>query len=573
MTIGVVFFCRGSRQNASRDILKEVRGSPLISHVLARIKLAAPERPLVVVTSKETDDDPVAAYCRRCDIDVVRDSEEDVDKVFLSCLERFGWEFGVKVDQAGSFFEVSALHAMLAIADTEAFDLVTNVFKEEALEGLGITILRADYLSSQISHCSQFQGEMDVTSRIHDELTVGRKYFYKNAACLEPDKLDLAINTPEEFQSVPHCFWLAGLFPGILNFRHLYGAAAQYPEDRFWKGPDGPLLVAEIGGNHEGCFEAAQLMCEKAIASGVGCVKFQIYRGSTLVSRVESPERHEHFQRFELSQEQHIQLAEMCRAAGVIYSASVWEKEMLDWIDPYLDFYKIGSGDLTAWPLLREFARRGKPILLSTGLATMDEVLQTVAFIQRVDERYKQPEMLCLMQCTSMYPIPDHEANLRVMDAYRARTGLAVGYSDHTTGTAALRAAAAMGAQALEFHFTDSRDGKSFRDHKVSLVAEEVRQLKEEIRQITELRGYEVKAPTKSELDNQHDTSFRRGVYLRRSMAVGEVIKAADLILLRPAVGTDARDADALDGAIVLKDIEAMSAIYPGIDYEIPEER
>ena len=135
-----------------------------------------------------------------------------------------------------------------------------------------------------------------------------------------------------------------------------------------WNRTGRPLLIAEIGGNHEGDFEYARHLCDLAIESGADYVKFQLYTGDSLVSPVESPERHEHFRRFELTPEQHLDLARRCRAGGVGYNASVWAPEMLEWIDDHLDFYKIGSGDLTAWPVLERFAERGKPMLLSTGL-------------------------------------------------------------------------------------------------------------------------------------------------------------------------------------------------------------
>jgi len=415
-------------------------------------------------------------------------------------------------------------------------------------------------------HDEDFHRE-HVTTWFYENQSVGRRYVYENTVCPEAAGLQLAIDTPEDLDRALRILDRAGPAPERLNLRQLYELAAQKPPPSPWRGPAGPLLIAEIGGNHEGDFNTAVEMCEQAIKSGADCVKFQLYRGDSLVSQVESPDRHKHFQKFELTREQHIHLAEMCRQAGVGYTASVWDMEMLEWIDPYLDFYKIGSGDLTAWPLLREFARRGKPMLISTGLATLDEVLQTVSHIQMVDERYKRPEMLCLMQCTSMYPIPDEEANLLVMDAFRAQTGLSVGYSDHTVGTAALRTAAAMGADALEFHFTNSREGKTFRDHKVSLVAEEVQQLKEEIAHITMARGSFAKTPTSSELENHHELSFRRGVYLRAPVKEGEKINSNNLVLLRPAVGTDARDADALDGAVAKRNIGPMQAMYYENDY------
>ena len=197
------------------------------------------------------------------------------------------------------------------------------------------------------------------------------------------------------------------------------------PQASHWAGRHGPLLIAEIGGNHEGDFDAALRMADLAIGSGADVVKFQIYTGDTLVSPVESPDRHRHFQRFELAPEQHIALARHCRAAGRDYNASVWDLDALDWLDPYLTFYKIGSGDLTAYPLLEGFARRGKPILLSTGLSDLEEVADAVRLIRRVNPAYASPGMLALLQCTSMYPTSPDEVNLLAMDAL-ASVALAV---------------------------------------------------------------------------------------------------------------------------------------------------
>lgn len=334
-----------------------------------------------------------------------------------------------------------------------------------------------------------------------------------------------------------------------------------------WNGKSGPLLIAEIGGNHEGDFSIAKQMTRSAIKSGVDCIKFQLYRGDTLVNPLESPERNKHFKKFELTKKEHIQLAEMCSEANVIYNASVWDLEMLDWIDDYLDFYKIGSGDLTAFPIIKEFAKRGKPILLSTGLSTTKEVLQTITYIQKINKVYLKPEMLCVMQCTSMYPISDSDANLCVMDQFKSLTGLSVGYSDHTIGSKALQIAASMGAKVLEFHFTESREGKLFRDHMISLTKNEVVQLIKDIKQITILRGKNIKKPEIIELDNNHHISFRRGVYVNKPIKKGQLIKQEDLTFLRPCSGTDCRDFELVIGSKALKSIKSFQPIYINVDY------
>ncbi|WKN31465.1 N-acetylneuraminate synthase family protein [Porifericola rhodea] len=322
-----------------------------------------------------------------------------------------------------------------------------------------------------------------------------------------------------------------------------------------WNGKFGPLLIAEIGGNHEGDFEYALKLTDLAIASGADYIKYQMYSGDSLVSRLEGAQRNAHFKKFELSREQYISLAKRCEAAGAGFMASVWNPEYLHWIDPYMPIYKIGSGDLTAYNVIKAIAKLGKPIIISTGLATLQEVLEAVEYIQSLDERYKHPDYLAILQCTSMYPIPYQDANLSVMELLKQSTQLTVGYSDHTEGSKALEIAAAMGAKVLEFHFTDSRDGKTFRDHKVSLTKDEVQDLGKKITDIILLQGNALKRPL--EVEGDHRTTFRRAVYPARNMEAGTIVSEGDLISLRPNHGIDARYFDKVVGKKLKADVLA----------------
>ncbi|MGB6153003.1 MAG: N-acetylneuraminate synthase family protein [Pricia sp.] len=307
-----------------------------------------------------------------------------------------------------------------------------------------------------------------------------------------------------------------------------------------WKGKHGPLLIAEIGGNHEGNFEYALELARLAIESDVDYVKFQMYSGNSLVSKVESPQRNKHFKKFELTQQNYIQLAELCKANNVKFMASVWNIEYVSWIDKYCDIYKIGSGDLTAYPVLKNFAELGKPIILSTGLSSLKEVIGAVEFIQGENQIYKDSNYLSILQCTSMYPIPFSDANLSVMKSFKDRFNLPVGYSDHTEGSKALTTAYAMGAEILEFHFTDSRENKEFRDHKVSLTRDEVVLMIKELGDISDLKGEGGKRPLP--VEGNHVTSFRRAVYPSADLKKGTILTEENLTVLRPNHGIDARD-------------------------------
>lgn len=323
-----------------------------------------------------------------------------------------------------------------------------------------------------------------------------------------------------------------------------------------WQGKHGPLLIAEIGGNHEGDFDYAKRLTQLAIESDVDFIKFQLYSGDSLVSKVENPIRNKHFKKFELSQAQYIELAEMCEAAGKKFMASVWNPAYFEWIDKHQPIYKIGSGDMTAYPVLKATAKLKKPIILSTGLSSLDEVLDTVRYIQSIDDIYKNPAYLSILQCTAMYPIPFEDANLSVMKVYKDITGLPVGYSDHTEGAKALEIAVAMGAQILEFHFTDSREGKVFRDHKVSLTKAEVLDLIEKIKDIQKLQGNNIKVALP--VEGEHPITFRRAVYPKFDLAEGTILTADNLDVLRPNHGIDARDYDKLIGKKTKKTLKAF---------------
>jgi|ETN02SMinimDraft_4_1059925.scaffolds.fasta_scaffold31242_2 N-acetylneuraminate synthase/N,N'-diacetyllegionaminate synthase len=328
-----------------------------------------------------------------------------------------------------------------------------------------------------------------------------------------------------------------------------------------WHGKQGPFLIAEIGGNHEGDFEYAQELTQLACESGADAVKFQIYTGDSLVSKVEDSDRNKHFEKFVLKPDQYIALAKQCKKNNVLFTASVWDPSAFEWIDPHIPFYKIGSGDLTAYPILDIITSYGKPIILSTGLSTMKEVEGSVKHIQSKNDIYKDTKNFGLLQCTSMYPISAKEANLNVMLEYKKIFNIAVGYSDHTIGTTAVETAITMGAEIIEFHFTDTREGKSFRDHQVSFTKEEVVQLIEKIKLINSLKGNGKKIPLNSEITSGHIKSFRRGLYFARDMKKGEIITENDIVTLRPNNGIDARDYSKVIGQLLKKNTKKLKKL------------
>ncbi len=336
-----------------------------------------------------------------------------------------------------------------------------------------------------------------------------------------------------------------------------------------FKSKNDVYIIAEIGGNHEGNFKYAKALTRLAAQSGADAVKFQIYTGDTLVNKRYDPNRNKHFKKFELSKEQYIELAELCKELGIIFMASVWNMESFEYIDKYMPIYKIGSGDLTAYNLIKKMALTGKPIILSTGLATYNEVEDVVRFIKSIDKTYISDKKLSILQCTSMYPIPFEDANLHVMTTYKEKFDIPVGYSDHTTDMDAIEIAVAMGAEIIEVHFTDTREDKAFRDHKVSATKEEIQVLIKKIKKIKLIQGSFDKQPAKSEIDSGHTNSFRRGIFAKRDLSVGDIVKEEDLVTLRPLVSLGANKFYDVVGKEVTKKIEYLESIDIDLNVKI----
>jgi N,N'-diacetyllegionaminate synthase len=324
---------------------------------------------------------------------------------------------------------------------------------------------------------------------------------------------------------------------------------------------DDVFVIAEIGGNHEGDVETARKLMHLAIESGADSIKFQVYSGDTLVNIKEDSARVTHFDRFSLSDMEYIGLAKECISLGADFNASIWNARQIDLLDPYMSFYKVGSGDLTAYPLIKEIVKKRKPIVLSTGLSNIDEISETVKYICDLDKKYIERNMISILQCTSMYPIPNKDANLKVISTLKEKFNYSIGYSDHTEGTKAARVAISLGAKIIEVHFTDTRSGKEFRDHKVSFTPDEIKSLKKEAKNINILLGDGFKRPMQSEIKSGHMISFRRALYPAHDIKKGDKLKEADLISLRPMHGIAANNIEKIIGKVAKNDIPALSVL------------
>jgi N,N'-diacetyllegionaminate synthase len=318
-------------------------------------------------------------------------------------------------------------------------------------------------------------------------------------------------------------------------------------------------LIAEIGGNHEGSLSKAKDLMFQAYEAGADIVKFQSYSGEGLVNKKLRLDRFNHFNRFMLTDDEWIDLAETAKNNGINFASSIWEKRYFDLLDKYIAIYKVGSGDLSNHELMKCFISTKKMIVLSTAMSSIDQIRQTYEFILGQDKMIIQEDRLAILQCTAMYDDPNyHHVNLLVMKQFEREFGCFIGFSNHAVGTNATIASIALGAKVVEFHFTDTKNS-DFRDHKLSFDAADLRRIVSFNNEFTSILGDSMKTVHPSEVSNE--TEFRRGVYFNRPIKKGEIVKIDDLSFLRPELGISMWDLNKIVGKTTQKNISPLEVL------------
>jgi N-acetylneuraminate synthase len=326
-------------------------------------------------------------------------------------------------------------------------------------------------------------------------------------------------------------------------------------------------IIAEAGVNHNGSLELAKKLIDVAAEAGADAVKFQTFKAEKLVS-YKAPKaeyqkmttNHEESQfemikKLELDEFAHEFLVEYCREKNIEFLSTPFDEESVDFLVYQLNLsrIKVSSGDLTNAPLLLKIARTKKPIILSTGMSTLGEIEQALgvlAFgylghvnpsIENFQIAYRSAlgqmllkEKVTLLHCTTEYPTPFTDVNLRVMDTFKQAFGLSVGFSDHTPGISVPIAAVSRGAILVEKHFTldEALPGP---DHKASLEPEELKMMIKSIREVEESLGSPIKMPVESELKNMNVA--RKSILSSKAIPKGEEFTKENLVIKRPGTG------------------------------------
>jgi len=301
------------------------------------------------------------------------------------------------------------------------------------------------------------------------------------------------------------------------------------------------FIIAEAGVNHNGSLKRALKMVDEAARTGANAIKFQAFVTESLVSdrapkadyqkkRGQGKTQRDMLQRLELSPRDFAAIAERARRRGIEMLSSAFDEANADLLEDLgVPAYKMGSGELTDIPLLEHVAKKDKPVLISTGMATLEEIQEAVSAV-----RAQGNNQIILLHCVSSYPSRAKDSNLRAMVLLRERFGVPVGFSDHTIGVEVPLAAAALGAVVIEKHFTLSRK-LAGPDQEASLEPSEFRGMVEGIRVVEEALGRPVKEPTADELKMR--LVARRSLVASVNIPKGQVISRQMLAIKRPGTG------------------------------------
>lgn len=292
------------------------------------------------------------------------------------------------------------------------------------------------------------------------------------------------------------------------------------------------VVVAEIGVNHEGDVDAAASLIRLAHEAGADAVKLQSYTPERLASAAD-PVMAQRVRRFCLDRDAHYRLAEWAKQIGAnLFSAAITE-DVIPLLAELFPAIKVASGDLNFEPIVRGAAATGKPVILSTGNSTVEEIEQALAWCRAEIGNEGLRDRIALLHCVSAYPAPIEQANLLSIPFLRERFGLITGYSNHVLGQEAVLAAVALGARIVEVHVTDRREGREFRDHAVSFEPPELARLIVSVRKVASSLGKPGKPLQPSELEIR--VAMRKGVVAARNLEVGTVLTGDDLMYARPA--------------------------------------
>jgi N,N'-diacetyllegionaminate synthase len=323
------------------------------------------------------------------------------------------------------------------------------------------------------------------------------------------------------------------------------------------------IIIAEAGVNHNGSIELAKKIIDVAAESGADFVKFQTFKAETLVTQTADKAEYqkeitnidesqfEMIKKLELDRKTHEELIEYCKQKDIQFLSTAFDHDSIDLLDELnIPLFKIPSGEITNLPYLRHIDKMEKPIIMSTGMSTLDEVHNALNILI---ESGAEKEQITILHCNTEYPTPMEDVNLKAMLTIKDELGVKIGYSDHTLGIEVPIAAVAMGATVIEKHFTLDRNMPG-PDHAASLEPGELKAMVDAIRNIEKAMGDGIKKPSSSETPNI--SVARKSIVARKPIKKGQLFTEENLTVKRPGTGISPMEWDTVIGKAASSDYE-----------------
>ena len=329
------------------------------------------------------------------------------------------------------------------------------------------------------------------------------------------------------------------------------------------------LIIAEAGVNHNGSIELAKRLVDEAVNAGVDYIKFQTFKSEKLVSKAakqaeyqqknighEGESQYTMLKRLELSPADHEVLIDYCNSKGIMFFSTAFDMDSIDYLHSLnLGLWKIPSGEITNFPYLRKIATFGEPIILSTGMSELNEIEEAIQVLIKYGVA---KEDLTVLHCTTEYPTPFKDVNLKAMLQIGEKFGVKIGYSDHTKGIEVPIAAVALGATVIEKHFTLDKTMEG-PDHKASLEPDELKAMVTSIRNIENALGSGHKHVSDSERKNIE--IVRKSIVAACPIKAGELLTEGNLTVKRPGSGISPMRWNEVVGTFAVKDFEEEEPI------------
>lgn len=304
------------------------------------------------------------------------------------------------------------------------------------------------------------------------------------------------------------------------------------------------MVIAEIGNNHEGSFQLAKKLIKLAADSGADAVKFQTFIAEEYISHNLDNERFKKIKKYQLSHEKFKKLKKYASTKNLIFLSTPFDISSAKYLNKIIPAFKISSGDINFFPMIEFISKTKKPIILSTGISSFQQIKDTLKYIQK----FRRLDNVALLHCMSLYPTPIDNANLNTIHMLKEISKY-VGYSDHTLGIDACNAAVAMGARIIEKHFTIDNSYSDFRDHKISSDPSEFNKLIKSIRLTEKLISIN---NTKKILNFKN---IQRSIVSRYDLEIGTIISNKHLAWVRPGTGIRPGNESSILGKKLIKKI------------------